>query len=114
MANLAAQLAAVTGLNAVLGATAPGGDTFDNNGLVVLQVNNPTGAPITVTFDDPGTPAPAGAVAFNADVAVAIPAAATRIIGPFPPWRFNNPETGRVSMTYSGAGLTMAVIQIRT
>lgn len=111
MAVLAPVDATLAGVADALVAAAGGGDSFANNGHVVFVVNNASGAPITVTFDDPGTPNPGNAVAFNPDVAVAVPAGARRTIGPFPPWRFNDPS-GRVNVSYSDV-TTLTVMPLR-
>lgn len=100
MAELTVQEALVTGLAPVLVAAQVGGDTFQNNGHVLLEVVNGGGAPINVTINDENSPTPPGATAFNGDVVVAVPAGATRLIGPFPPWRFNQPS-GLVGVAYS-------------
>lgn len=113
MAVLTVQDAAIAGLAETFAAAAGGGDSFANNGLCLLHIKNASGAPITVTVDDPGSPAPAGATQFNPDVAVIVPAAGERLIGPFPPFRFND-SNGRVNLTYSGVTtLTVAVVRIR-
>jgi hypothetical protein len=91
-------------------------DSFDNNGDVLLYVKNTTGSPVTVTIDAAGlTVGPAGASAFNADVAVSVPATTgERLIGPFPPARFND-SSGRVQLSWSatGAGITWAAVRAR-
>lgn len=94
-------------------AAAPGGDSFVNNGHVVLIVNNASGGEVTVTVNDVGTPNPGNAVQFNPDVAVAVPAGARRTIGPFPPFRFND-TNGRVNVSYSAAaGVTVMPLRMR-
>lgn len=114
MAVLNVQDALVAGAAITYAAAAGGGDSFDNNGLVLLHVKNGSGAPITVTVDDPNTPNPGNATQFNPDVAIAVPAAGDRLIGPFPPFRFND-VNGRVNLTYSGVtSLTVGVIRVRT
>lgn len=114
MAVLAPQDVSLAGMADALVAAAGGGDSFDNNGQVVFVVNNGSGAPITVTFDDPNTPNPGNASQFNPDVAVSVPAGARRTIGPFPPFRFND-ANGRVNVTYSDVTtLTVMPMRIRT
>jgi hypothetical protein len=78
---------------------AAAGDSFSNNGKTMIRVNNGGGAPITVTFDDPNSSL-ASAQQFNPDVQVSITNGQSRIIGPFPPSRFND-TNGRVQMTWS-------------
>lgn len=90
-----------------------GGDTFQNNGHVVLVVHNPTGAPITITADAPGVQALEGAIAHNPDSQKVIAAGALRDVwGPFPPWRFNDSQ-GRVALTYSAVGLMIEPVRLR-
>ena len=113
MAVLAVQDASVAGLAEVLVAAAGGGDSFDNNGLCLLEVVNGGGAPINVTIDDPGSVSPASAAAWNPDVVVAVANGATKLIGPFPPFRFND-ANGRVNVSYSAvATVTVRVIRLR-
>jgi hypothetical protein len=113
MAVLTVQDMSLAGVTDALVAAAGGGDSFDNNGLCLFVVNNASGGAITVTFDDPQSPNPGNAVAFNPDVTVSVPAAGRRTIGPFPPFRFNDPN-GRVQVAYSGVtSLTVGVYRIR-
>jgi hypothetical protein len=113
MAVLTVQDAAVTGLAETLVAAGAGGDSFDNNGLCLLEVVNGGGAPITVTIDDPGSASPVGAMQFNPDVSVSVTNGQTRIIGPFPPFRFND-ANGRVAISYSAVtSVTVRVIRLR-
>lgn len=106
-----ANLAGVS-LGAMTAAQA-GGDTFVNNGLVILVLHNPTGAGITVTADAPGVPALEGAQAFNPDVQKVVAAGALRDVwGPFPAWRFNDSQ-GRVALTYSAVGLMLEPVRLR-
>lgn len=113
MAVLTVQDAAVTGLAEALVAAGAGGDSFDNNGLCLLEVVNGGVGSINVTIDDVQTPSPSGASAFNPDVVVAVPNGTTRLIGPFPPFRFND-ALGRVNVTYSGVTtVTVRVVRLR-
>lgn len=112
MAVLTVQDAVVSGLTESLAAAAGGGDSFDNNGQCILEVVNGGGGSITVTIDDPGSPSPAGATQFNPDVAVTVGAGASKLIGPFPPFRFND-ANGRVNVSYSGVTtVTVRVIRV--
>lgn len=114
MANLVVQDGTVAGITPNMQAAAGGGDTFDNNGNVLVEINNGGGAPITVTFDDPGSVSPPSAQQFNPDVQVTVPNGARRIIGPFPPYRFNNAQ-GRVAIAYSGVtSVTVGLYRTRT
>lgn len=111
MAVLTPVDASLAGVADNLVAAAGGGDSFANNGLTVFVVNNASGAGITVTFDDPNSPNPGSASAFNPDVAVVVGAGARRTIGPFPAFRFND-VNGRVNVTYSGV-TTLTVMALR-
>lgn len=111
MATLAKQQVSLAGLNPVLAAAAAGGDKFANADQgIVVEVNNPTGGALIITFDDQTSVAPSGAAAFDADVEVSIPAGERRIFGPFARTRFND-ATGFVLMTYSAVGLEIAILQ---
>lgn len=113
MAVLTVQDAAISGLAESLVAAAGGGDSFDNNGNCLLEVVNGGGGSINVTIDDPNSPNPGSASAFNPDVVIAVPNGTTRLIGPFPPFRFND-VNGRVQVAYSGVTtVTVRVIRIR-
>ena len=98
MANYDPDKPGLTGVAPVAHAAAAG-DSFSNNGKTMVRVNNGGGAPITVTFDDPNS-ALAGATAFNPDVGVAVTNGTAKIIGPFPPSRFND-ANGRCQMAWS-------------
>ena len=85
------------------------GDTFANNGSVIVHVKNTNGAARIVTFNDPNSVGPGSAVAFDPDVSVTVPATTgERLIGPFPVSRFSDV----VSMTWDfDTGVTIAVLQ---
>lgn len=116
MAILAVQDTSLAGITPSTPAGASGGDSFPNNGNVILELINASGGAITVTADDPGSPSPVSAQAFNPDVQISVPAAGRRIWGPFPPYRFND-ANGRVNLTYGTnppTGLTIGVYRTRT
>lgn len=69
------------GLNVAMTAPNADGDILPA-GQVALQVLNGAGAPITVTVQTPGTDPATGAD--RAELTVSVPAAGTRLIGPFP------------------------------
>lgn len=81
---------------------------------VAMRFANTSGAPITVTLDDPNTQAPESYSGFNPDVAVSVPATtgvryilldATRLA------RFRDPATGRINYSTSAqSGLTCEVV----
>jgi hypothetical protein len=84
-----------------------------NDGRVVLIVKNTGGASSVLTIDDPNSGTPPSAIQFNPDVAVTIPATTgERIIGPFPPSRFND-ATGNVNLAFSATtGVTWAAVRL--
>lgn len=88
-------------------------DSFDNNGDVMLLVRNASGSAVTVTIDAPGAanPYPSGKQ-FDADVDVSVPATTgERLIGPFPPARFND-SSGRVQLSWSATtSVTWAAVR---
>lgn len=98
MALLATQSIAPAGLADALAAAAGGGDTFRPDDGTFLRVNNGGGSPVTVTVVTPET---SHGLAI-ADLAVVVPAGASRMIGPFPSHLFADPTTGLASVTYSG------------
>lgn len=74
------------------------------NDRVRIRFTNTSGGIITVTFDDPTSVTPESAVAFNPDVAVAVPATTgVRIVNLYGARlaRFRDPVTKRVSWTTS-------------
>ena len=106
MALLATQTVDIDGHAPTYGAASGGGDEFVPGEDVFLHVKNGSGASITVTVV---TPKQAHEGIETADVAVAVPAAGERFIGPFPANIFGNPADGRADITYSGVtSLTIA------
>src|SRR5436853_540222 len=105
MATLTVQRPALTGITPSYAAAAGGGDVFANDGYTVAHIKNASVGSITVTAAAPG--------AFNAAVAVAIPAGEERIIGPFTDkQRFNN-GSGQVALTYTGVTtLTVGIFRV--
>lgn len=107
MAILAIQEPNLTGLNVTLVAANAGGDSFPNNGSIVFRVTV-TGA-VTLTFPAQ-KPCSFGVSNVAHDAVVAIAAAGSRDIGPFPTERFND-VNGRVQVTYTTAtGVTVAAV----
>lgn len=108
MAVLAPQNVEVTGLEATYATCAGGGDSFVNTGRQMIHIKNGHSSPQTVTVDDPKSQSPAGAEAFDPDVAVEVTNAEDRFIGPFDPARFG----ASVALTYDGVvALTIAILQ---
>ena len=82
-------------------------DDFVNGGQERLHVRNGGGGGITVTINSV-KPCDQGA---DHDVVVSIAAGADRWIGPFPPDRFNDPVTNKVTVNYSGTtSVTVALL----
>ena len=105
MAQLALQTISRAGIAPSYAAASGGGDQFANDGRQFVHRKNGSGSSITATFVTPRTVDGQGV----ADLAVAIPAGAERIVGPFPKATFND-EDGNVAITYSGVtSLTVGV-----
>lgn len=83
-------------------------DTFVNDGHTVLQVNNASASPITVTI----TSAQQCSQGFSHNVTVTVPASNTQLIGPFPTNRFND-TNNNVTVGYSAtASVTASAYRI--
>lgn len=92
-----------------------GGDTFDANPSTkyLIHVKNGHSASQSVVIDDPNTPSPAGATTFNPDVTDPVPNAGERFIKVDDPGRFRDPNTGRISLSYSGTTLlTLKILDV--
>lgn len=111
MAALTSQNVVLTGLvNATYAAADVGGDTFSNDGArTILHVKNGDASPKTVTVDDIVSQTPTGAVAFNPDVQVTIPAGQDAFIGPLPVSRFGRTVTVNYDAVTS---VTVAVLYL--
>jgi hypothetical protein len=109
MALLATQVATGAGIGPAFAAASAGGDTMAVGEDVALYVKNASGAPVTVTIASPGVCNQGG----NHPLVVSVPAAGERLIGPLTPaYRFGDPVTGLVSITYSSAtSVTVAAIK---
>lgn len=109
MAKLTTQYISSTGMAPTFAAAAAGGDTFANNGNVILYIKNGGTTAITVTVDS----IEKCSHGFDHNIEVSIPATSERMIGPFDAARFNNKATGLTSITYSAvATVTVAVLQL--
>ena len=98
-----------TGLTPVFSAANADGHSIANDGKVVLEVKNTSGAPINVTIQTPGS---VDGLAI-ADLVVAIPlTSGDKIIGPFPPGIYNQAD-GTIYVDFAAApGLTVAALRI--
>lgn len=111
MATLTTQQVTRSGLAPTFAAAAAGGDKFAGTKDTVLYVKNGGGSAVTVTIV---TPKEAFAGAAIADIAVPVPAAGERVIGPFPASNFNDPADGLTSVIYSGVtSVTVAALQVQ-
>jgi hypothetical protein len=96
-----------TGLTPAYSAAAGGGDSCKASSRTFLHVKNGHSSPQTVTIATPGT---VGGLAI-ADLAVAVPNAAERMIGPIDD--VFRDSGGLAQITYSGVtALTIAAIRI--
>lgn len=111
MATLATQKITRAGLNPAYASAAGGGDEFTPGGRTFLHVKNGHTSAQTVTVATPGNAIDDVAIA---DLAVSVPNAGERMIGPFPGSYFaNSAIAGRAAITYSGVvSLTVAVVEL--
>lgn len=108
MATLAVQAVLQSGIVPTFTAASAGGDLFPNDGRTYLHIKNGGAGAVTVTVDS-FTPCSYG---FDHDIVISIPAGAERIIGTFPPNRFNN-DSSMVSVSYSGVtSVTVAAFRV--
>lgn len=100
----------LTGVTLTLAAATAGGDSFQNSGVEFVQVKNAHATVArNVTFAAPN-PDNFGITNAAHNQVVAVPALTTKLIGPFPPGRFND-ANGRVQITYdSEADLTIGIL----
>lgn len=96
MAVLSPQTVSNNGLNPTFAAASAGGDKIAADSRTFLVVKNGGGSSITVTVV---TPATVSGLAV-ADLAVTVPNAGERWIGPFAPGAFAD-ANGQASITYS-------------
>ena len=111
MALLATQKIDEDGLAASYSAAAGGGDSFVNDGRIVLHAKNGSGSPITVTVaaEQATTEKPGYGTLTKVNAAVAVGAAGEAFLGPFPAIAFGV----ATEITYSGVtSLTIAVLRI--
>jgi hypothetical protein len=116
MANITIQSFAITGTAPTQTTAGASGDVIldpQHNLPLFLRITNANGSTArTVTVDDPNTPNPAGATAFNPDLAITVPQTSTRVVKIADPTRFIAAGTGDISLTYSvNTDLTIEVYQ---
>lgn len=98
MATLAYTQVGIAGVAAPAAAATGGGDKVAPNDRGALLVTNGGGGSITVTIAVPGNTKYGQA---NPDVAVAVAAGATKLIGPLPA-DLADPSDGLIAISYSG------------
>ncbi|MED4586671.1 hypothetical protein P9578_28350 [Brevibacillus choshinensis] len=109
MADLAVQTISVSGGNPTMVAAAAGGDVFSNDGKTFFRVKNGGASSITVTVVAK-SPCSHGV---KHDSVVSVAAGAEANIGFLDPTRFNDPQTGKVSVTYSAVTtVTVAPVSV--
>lgn len=108
MALIAAQTPAITGTALNMVAAAGGGDTLRVSGDTYLVVRNGDASSKTVTVVRPGTEYGQA----NPDIAVAVAAGATTVIGPIPS-TFRDTTDDLVDITYSAVtSVTVAALYV--
>lgn len=108
MAALTVQDVTAAGITPVYVAASATGDSFPNNGRVMLHVKNGGASPITVTIVSAKT----CNFGFQHDITVTVNASSEKMIGPFPPERFNN-DQGMVQVNYSAVtSVTVAALEV--
>jgi len=98
MATLTVATISRSGVDVSGAAASSGGDEFPNTGREFLKITNGGGSPITVTLDIKTVVDDDLSVT---DPTVSISNGVTKVIGPFPPGIYNDPDTGRAKVTYS-------------
>lgn len=110
MSTLAYRKVAIGGTNPQYAAASAGGDKVAANPRGFLLVRNGGGSSITVTVAVPGNTKYGQAAP---DVAVTVPNATDRLIGPFPDDLADRATDNLVAITYSGVtSVTVAAIEI--
>lgn len=97
MATITKQPSSITAPAAVTYSAVTASDDFVNGGNERLHVKNGAGAPINVTVVSPKL----CDQGVQHNLVIAVPNASDRFIGPFDPTRFNDPVTGKTTVTYS-------------
>lgn len=109
MATLTVQQTDLDGTTPSYAAAAGGGDEFTNDGRTMLHVKNGGAGSITVTVNSRVN----CNQGYDHDSVTTIGAGAEAMIGPFDTTRFNDPATGRASITYSGVtSVTIAAVKV--
>ena len=109
LTTLAVQQIVRTGLTPALAAANADGSYVPNDGRTFLQVKNGSAGAVTVTVETPGT---VDGLAIG-DLAVVVPlTVGDKIIGPFPPDTYNQPD-GTIKATFSAvASVTIGAFRL--
>lgn len=108
MADIAAQKISLAGLAPAFSNASAGGDTFLNDGKMTAHIKNGGASPITVTVVAKNK----CSHGFLHDAQVTVAAGETKIVGPFPPDRFND-ENGKVTLNYSAiTSVQVAIVDV--
>lgn len=109
MAVLTVRSTSLTGSTPAPVAASGGGDRMACGPSNFLRVTNGSGGSLTVTVDSV-VPCNYGV---DHDLVVAVPAGATREIGPIKPERFSSTSDGLAAITYSGVtSLTVEAVSV--
>lgn len=86
--------------------------TFLCGANVFLVIKNADAAPHNCVINDPNTPAPAGATAFDPDDTITVAAGTTVVAGPFLRQRFGD-ASGIAAITWSATtSMTVGVVRL--
>ena len=106
MAELTVQSISLSGVTPSYESAAAGGDTFANNGKVLLHVKNGSGSDVDVTITATGSYLGVDLE----DLTITVGAGSEELIGPFPANAFNS--AGVVAVGYSAVtSVTVAALQ---
>lgn len=107
--SLTVQEVALAGITLSFEAANADGNSFANDGNVILYVKNGDASSHTVTIP---TPATVGGMAVE-DLTVSVPAGGEKVVGPFPTHVFNQ-SGGVVYVNYDAVtSVTVAAIKVR-
>lgn len=103
MATLTRQQVTPGGITPTYSSVSGGGDIVQPGPTTFLHFKNTNAATYTVVVDDVNSVSPPGALQFNADLSVTIPATTgDKMIGPITADRFARSSDGMAAITYTG------------
>lgn len=111
MAVLTTQSISAAGLSPVF-SSAASADRFTPGDTTFLYVRNGNAGSVTVTINDDISRAPAGAAAFDPDIAEVIEPGGERMVGPLPIGRFRGEGNKGDFTTSPNADVDVAVIRV--